>query len=136
MTYMSKERADAIRYQHATRGATPRVAPVAARRSPLKVTPEAVAQMRAVQGVRDAVGRARDEYNAARAEAGQGYPGTDRVNMASLTAALASRAEDWAIEHPDADTDSNPGVRAIRTAYETVSRKIIERYDDQMWTRS
>jgi hypothetical protein len=133
---MSREQADAIRYQHATRGATPRVASKPGRRGPLKVTPEAVAQMRAVQGVRDAVGRARDAYNAALTEAGQGYPGTDRVNMASLTAALASRAEDWAIEHPDADADSNPGVRAIRTAYETVSRNIIQRHDDQMWTRS
>ena len=136
MPYMSKEEADAIRYQHATRGATPRVAPVAARRGPLKVTPEAVAQMRAVQGVRDAVSRARNEYNAARAEAGRGYPDTDRVNTALLASALTSRAEDWALAHPDADADSNPGVRAIRATYNTLSRKIIERSDDQMWTRS
>lgn len=136
MTYMSRERADAIRYQHATRGATPRVAPAPVRRSPLKVTPEAAAQIRAVQGVRDAVGRARDEYNAARAEAGRGYPDTDRVNTALLASALTSRAEDWALANPDADADHNPGVRAIRATYATLSRTITERNDDQMWTRS
>lgn len=136
MTYMSKEQADAIRYRHATRGATPRVTPVPVRRGQLKVTPEAAAQIRAVQGVRDAVSRARNGYDAARAEAGRGYPDTDRVNTALLASALTSRAEDWALAHPDADADSNPGVRAIRATYATLSRTITARTDDQMWTRS